>query len=100
MRSLAPVTLSLLLCACAMTPMADAAEGPPPGAPGTCSDEDAARFIGKVASAAVGAQIREATGAAIFQWVPPDSAVTMDYRTNRVRVSYDRAMVITAVRCG
>ena len=65
-----------------------------------CSAEAAKEFVGQTASGETGAAIHRATRAAIFQWVPPDTAVTMDYRKDRVRVSYDRAMVITAVRCG
>ena len=65
-----------------------------------CAADPGQRFVGQKASQAVGDAIVAATGAEIFQWVPPDSAVTMDYRQNRVRVGYDRDMVIQSVRCG
>lgn len=82
-------------------------EGPTPAEPqqrpveaGNCDAAPAQRLLGTTATAASGADIQRVTGAGIFQWVPEGSAVTMDYREDRVRVSYDRAMAITAIRCG
>jgi hypothetical protein len=40
-----------------------------------------------------------ATGATILRWVPPRTAVTMDFNPSRLTVSYDDAMVITQVSC-
>ena len=90
------------LAACAMTPPATEApiEDRVVGADATCSPEPGKAFVGRKVTAELGAEIHRATGASIFQWVPPDSAVTMDYRKDRVRVSYDREMMVTAVRCG
>lgn len=65
-----------------------------------CVADPAQHFVGQTASSAIGKKIQRATGAAVFQWVPPNTAVTMDYRAERVRVTYDRAMVITAIHCG
>lgn len=71
-----------------------------PGEDSPCDAAPAQRYIGQQASQATGQAILEKTGSHVFQWVPPDSAVTMDYRPDRVRVSYDREMTITTVRCG
>ena len=71
-----------------------------PGEDSPCVADDAQSFVGQKATQSVGEQIMIATRAEIFQWVPPDTAVTMDYRLNRVRVSYDRDQIITLVRCG
>jgi Peptidase inhibitor I78 family len=71
-----------------------------PGEDSPCNADGAQEYIGQYASKAVGEQIVAATGAQIFQWVGPDMAVTMDYRPDRVRVSYDAAYTITAIRCG
>ncbi|MBU1253053.1 MAG: peptidase inhibitor I78 [Alphaproteobacteria bacterium] len=70
------------------------------GENGTCSTAGTESFIGQRATAAIGTEIRQRTGADVFQWVAPDTAVTMDYRPDRVRVSYDRAMAITEISCG
>ncbi len=79
-----------------------------PGAPvdrvvgenGSCSTAGTEGFIGQRATTTLGTEIRQRTGASVFQWVPPETAVTMDYRQDRVRVSYDRAMAITSIACG
>lgn len=70
------------------------------GSTGECDAAGVQNLLGRQADAALGAQIKRKTGASVFQWVPPDSAVTMDYRQDRVRVSYDREMAITVIRCG
>ncbi|WP_435418554.1 I78 family peptidase inhibitor [Parerythrobacter aurantius] len=100
MKALALVPVTIFAVACA--PVAE------PGQPAermagegrTCSADAAQEFVGQLTSKAVGEQIAAATGAGIFQWVGPDMAVTMDYRPDRVRVSYDRAMKIVSVVCG
>ena len=71
-----------------------------PGEDTPCVAVAAQQFIGQKASQEVGEKIMIATNAQIFQWVPPDSAVTMDYRPDRVRVSYESDMTITSIRCG
>ena len=35
-----------------------------------------------------------------LRWAPPRSAMTMDYRQDRVNVMYDDAYKITQVTCG
>jgi hypothetical protein len=100
---LAPVLAGALsLGGCASVPsgaVADPGGGQgPDGA--TCSAEPGQRFVGQKADAVTGLAIREATGARILRWVPPRSAVTMDFREDRVTVSYDDAMAITTVACG
>lgn len=90
-------SLAALIAGCATTPQT-------PGAPvsggGLCSAEGTEEFVGQRATTETGTAIRALTGAEIFQWVPEGSAVTMDYRENRVRVSYDRNMAITTIACG
>jgi hypothetical protein len=94
---------ALALGACATTtpsdPAAEPGTGPNAGG-GACSGEAGQRFVGQKAEATTGQAIRAATGASVLRWVPPRSAVTMDFREDRVTVSYDDAMVITRVACG
>lgn len=73
---------------------------PPPPAAMTCSADAAASFVGQTASADVGAAIVKATGARTLRWGPPRSAMTMDYRQDRVNILYDDAYKITQVTCG
>lgn len=73
---------------------------PAPSAPaGECKPEEGQRFIGQIATGVVGHQIRAATGAQVIRWVPPRTAVTMDFRADRVTVFYDDAMIIERVAC-
>ena len=70
------------------------------GATHPCKADEISDLTGRKATTALGSAIRQRTAASIFQWVPPDTAVTMDFRPDRVRVSYDRDMIVTAIRCG
>ena len=96
-----PASLASLaaLAACATTgPMPD--EDPPTRAPeGQCDREAARAFIGRKATAELGEEMLAATGARTLRWVPPRTAVTMDFRPDRLTVSYDDDMVITRASC-
>lgn len=103
MKHLAILPFSALAMACA--PMAEPGEPAPPverlpGEDNPCRADSAQQFIGRYADRGVGEAIVAATGAQIFQWVGPGMVVTMDYRPDRVRVSYDERYNITSIRCG
>lgn len=86
----------LALAGCASTP--PTSETPPPLA-GSCDREAGEAFIGQKATAELGTKLIEATGARQLRWVPPRTGVTMDFRPDRLTVSYDDDMVITQVSC-
>lgn len=85
------------LAACATVP--DDGEPQARGPEGSCRAEPGQRFVGTRATAEVGGQMLAATGATSLRWVPPRTAVTMDFRADRLTVSYDDAMVIAQVSC-
>ncbi|WP_428684704.1 I78 family peptidase inhibitor [Sphingopyxis sp.] len=89
--------LPLAACTQERTPVESA---PPPPAEMTCNAEAAASFVGQTASIDAGSAIAKATGARTLRWGPPRSAMTMDYRQDRVNVMYDDAYKITQVTCG
>jgi len=105
-RSIALAGAPLLLAACATAQPAGEGEAiavRPPTSDNpadTCRAEPGQRFTGQRASAETGAAILQATGARTLRWVPPDTAVTMDYRADRVTVRYERDYRITQVSCG
>ncbi|HEU4650771.1 MAG TPA: I78 family peptidase inhibitor, partial [Croceibacterium sp.] len=66
----------------------------------TCKPEPGQQFVGQRATAELGAAILRATRAGQLRWAPPRSALTMDFRMDRVTVTYDDAMAITMVTCG
>ena len=65
-----------------------------------CNAEPAQRFVGEKADVAHGLTIQQVTGSEILRWAPPRSALTMDFRQERVTIAYDDAMNITMITCG
>ena len=66
---------------------------------GECVAEPGQAFIGQRATPEVGQALLEATGAEVIRWVPPRTAVTMDFRPDRLTVAYDDDMAIERVSC-
>ena len=73
---------------------------PPPPAEMTCKADAAQSYVGQTATPDLGGAILKATGARTLRWGPPRSAMTMDYRVDRVNIMYDDAYKITQVTCG
>ncbi|MGL3820334.1 I78 family peptidase inhibitor [Sphingopyxis sp. R3-92] len=72
----------------------------PPEAEMTCQADAAQSYVGQTATPDLGGAILKAAGARTLRWGPPRSAMTMDYRIDRVNVMYDDAYKITQVTCG
>ncbi|MBF6602293.1 MAG: hypothetical protein ITG03_04920 [Sphingorhabdus sp.] len=66
----------------------------------TCQADELGSFVGQKATAEIGATVMERSGARTLRWIPPNSAVTMDYREDRLNIEYDDNMMITRVHCG
>lgn len=97
MRKLMLLT-PILLVACATAPAPIPVHGDTPGK--TCQDANAQSFVGRQATQEVGSAILRATNAANLRWAAPGMMMTMDFRADRVTVSYGPDRVITKVRCG
>ena len=100
MRPLIFTALALPLAACT-----GYSEPAPPAPPrdamfGACDAAPAQAHVGREATEEAGAAILAESGAEVLRWGPPNSAWTMDYRTNRVNVRYDEARLITEITCG
>ncbi len=67
---------------------------------GACNADAMQMHVGHKASAASGAELLRLSGAKTLRWVPPRSAVTMDYRADRLTVSYDDDYTIVRISCG
>ena len=97
MRHLASLAMVALLAGCVTV---SPGEAPPLHAiRGTCQREPAQRFVGMRASEELGRQMLAATGATVLRWVPPRTAVTMDFNPARLTVGYDDDYVITTLSC-
>lgn len=96
------IVLGIVLGASAIGGCAAQSQSSPPPAKEpvmTCNRDAGQAFIGKKATPEIGAELLKATGARTLRWVPPHTMVTMDYRADRLTVSYDEDMVITQVSC-
>lgn len=56
--------------------------------------------VGQKSSAALGAKLMQESGARTLRWMPPRTAATMDFRSDRLNIAYNDAMVITSIDCG
>ncbi len=99
MKLLALPCLLLPLAACATTTDGD---DPLPvrELAGECDASGVQDHVGHTASAEAGATLLRLTGATTLRWVPPRTAVTMDFRPDRLTVSYDDDMIIERITCG
>lgn len=90
--------LALSLAGCAVTGAGPDTPAATPAA--TCQADGVQSMIGHAASAALGMQLLRETGAATLRWAPPRSAMTMDFRPDRLTVGYDDDMRIMNIVCG
>ena len=90
------VSAALMACTTAQVP------GEPDGltSEGACDAQAGKSFLGQRAGGESGQQLLLATGARQLRWVPPRTAVTMDFRPDRLSVEYGDDMMITRVSCG
>jgi hypothetical protein len=91
---------AFLLSACVVVPVPVPVPAAQVAGGGECRNEGLERFTGQPATQALGAEMQRASGARVLQWVGPDSMVTMDYRTERLRVRLDRLNRVQSARCG
>jgi hypothetical protein len=96
-KTLANLVALTALGGCAATPPPE--ELPAHPAAADCKAEAGQRFIGQRATPEVGEQLMTVTGAHVLRWVPPRTAVTMDFRADRLTVRYDDDFVIQRVSC-
>lgn len=89
---------AFVLSGCAMT--STSAEPVRKGGSGTCDAAAVQDVVGQTATAELGADLLAKSGAEMLRWAPPRSAMTMDYRPDRLTVSYDDNMVIERISCG
>ncbi len=91
---------ALPLAACSSSDAPVESTPPPPEAEMTCKADAVQSYAGQTVTPDLGAAILKASGARTLRWGPPRSAMTMDYRVDRVNVMYDDASKITQVTCG
>ena len=96
MKRLIALAPALVLSACIVVPV----PVPLAAGGGECRNDGLERFIGQPATQQLGAEMQRAAGARVLQWISPDTAVTMEYRVERLRVHLDRNGRVQSARCG
>ncbi len=91
MRMTLLIGAASLLAACETIPQAGA---------GRCNAAKVARFTGALATSDLGTTILRESRARTMRWIAPGTAVTMDYRGDRVNVRLDGRNFVTGVDCG
>jgi hypothetical protein len=65
----------------------------------TCSSSNLQQFVGQVRSADLESRMLQVTGAATVRWVPQGTAVTMDFRFDRLTVFLDAQNKVERLSC-
>lgn len=98
-----PVTTLVLLAAslAACTAQTPTESTPPPAADlePSCGADKLVSYVGHNATEATIAAIRKASGAQAIRVLKPDTAVTMDYRPDRLNIDVDENGIIKAFGC-
>jgi hypothetical protein len=79
---------------------ADETKSTPAPPQAQCDNSKLDGFVGQKASADLAARMMAVSGAKALRWGPPRSAMTMDFRSDRLTVAYDDAMTVSSARCG
>jgi len=73
---------------------------PEAGGGGSCNAARAQSLLGRTATTELGGEALRLTGASGLRWIPPNSAVTMDYSPGRLNIELDAQNRVTRIRCG
>lgn len=92
--------VSIALVGCTAGQDAPSTSIPPRVSEASCEGESLEQFVGQIASAELGARMLKLSGAQRLRWVPPRTAVTMDFRPDRLTVHYDDDARIIRANCG
>lgn len=101
LRSALAPALAMVLAACATSATKEGPYREPAAASDHACDASGLQgHIGHKASQESGTILLELSGARVLRWLPPRTAVTMEYRADRLTISYDDDMAITRIGCG
>lgn len=67
---------------------------------GSCKIDALTDLVGQAASSELAGEALRRSGARTIRWIGPDSAVTMDYRPDRLNIDTDAGSKVTRFRCG
>jgi Peptidase inhibitor I78 family len=67
---------------------------------GECSADAAQYLIGQIGTSELAQKALELAKAKTLRWTRPETAVTMDYRTDRLNIDVDRQDRVRRISCG
>ncbi len=82
---------ALMLVGCATVPAESA---------GQCDVAKVRVFVGALGTADLGRAALHRSGARTIRWITPGTAVTMDYRRDRLNIRLDLRNFVTGIDCG
>jgi type IV pilus biogenesis protein CpaD/CtpE len=91
------IPVTMLIAGCNMTPPE---ETPTPPVDAVCDAAPVQNFVGQHYDAPLGKTAMEQAGAKKLRVIPPDTSVTMDYRTDRLNIHTDADGSIVRINCG
>lgn len=65
-----------------------------------CNADTLGDLVGKPASGDLGVEAIRRSGAASLRWIQPGTAVTMDFRQDRINLHLDASNMVTSLACG
>lgn len=72
----------------------------PVGGGGTCDASKVQSLVGQVLTEEMQRSALATSGSRSLRVIPPNTAVTMDYRADRLNIETDAAGKVTGVKCG
>lgn len=96
-RIAAAAACGAALSACATAEPIPVRGGEPTGS--RCSDSNIQQFVGRQATSELGAEMLRVSGASNLRWVPHGTAVTMEYRPDRLTVYLDANNRVERISC-
>ena len=94
------VASGLLTMASGCATSGDSEPVAPPLGAATCNADPVQDLLGQTANQELAASAMVRSGAETLRWIPPNSAVTMDFRPERLNISFDENSIVTDINCG
>lgn len=94
------VVLALVLSACTMTSQNEPDPANPPSAGGKCDAAPVQQYVEQKLTDELSDAIRRESGASLLRVGGPDAIWTMDYREERVNITFDADENIERITCG
>lgn len=95
-------SVMLAACAAASPPGDNAGDSPPAhgvASGHTCDRSNIQQFVGRQATADLGARMMRVSGAGVLRWVPYRTAVTMEFSPDRLTVFLDENNRVERISC-